>query len=318
MLSMLFLIAGFVFLIKGGIFLVDGSASLARKFRISDLVIGLTVVSFGTSSPELLINIIASLKGSSDIAIGNIVGSNIVNILLILGIASLIYPLKITQNTVSKEIPLSLLAALLVFVLANDRFIDQHEFSQITRIDGIVLISFFIIFIFYTFSIAKENNVFQEFEHKQYSISKSVILIVIGLVALVGGGELVVNNALKLAAKFNLSEGLVGLTIIAIGTSLPELVTSVVAVLKKNADIAVGNILGSNIFNVFFILGISSAIKPLDFDVRNNIDVGIAMIASLLLFVFMFTGRKKCVDRWEGAVFLILYIAYIIFLINRG
>lgn len=297
---------------------MEGASSLARKLKVSDLVIGLTVVSFGTSAPELLVSVIASLKGSSQVVIGNILGSNIANILLILGVSAFIYPLKVTKNTVFKEIPLCLLSSVLVLLLANDRFIDKLEISQITRIDGIVLILFFIIFIYYTFGIARDLNEAQENIVKQFGFLKSIVLITAGLSALVWGGKLVVDNALKIADMLNISEGFVGLTIVAVGTSLPELFTSVIAALKKNADIAVGNVIGSNIFNVFFILGISAVIKPLPFVANNHTDAMVAIFASLLLFIFMFTGKWKRIDRWEGVVFMMAYVSYILFLLNRG
>lgn len=313
------LIIGFILLIKGADFLVEGASSIAGRLKVSDLVIGLTVVAFGTSAPELFVNIIASMKGNTDIAIGNILGSNIVNILLILGVSSIIFPLAVGKGTVWKEIPFSLLAALLVGVLANDQLIDKGSLSVLSKIDGIVFISFFIIFIYYTFGIAKTVEGMEErLPAKQYGLVKSVFLVILGLIGLVLGGKWIVDGAVHLALSLGASQSLIGLTIVAVGTSLPELATSVVAAFKKNAEIAIGNVVGSNIFNIFFVLGISSIIKPLPFQPKANLDIGVTILASFLLFICMFTGRRRLLDRWEGVAFLILYICYVGLLIVRG
>ncbi|UCF82706.1 MAG: calcium/sodium antiporter [Desulfobacteraceae bacterium] len=306
-------------MIKGADFLVDGASSIARRLDVSDLVIGLTVVAFGTSTPELFVNIIASIKGNTDIAIGNVFGSNISNVLLILGVSAIIYPLSVTKGTVWKEIPLSLLAALLLGILANDHLIDKRDLSALTRIDGLVFLSFFIIFLYYSFSIAKRIEGMEDHvPAKQYGFAKSVLLVFSGLIGLSVGGKWIVDGAVHLATSFGMSESLVGLTIVAVGTSLPELATSAMAAHKRNVEIAVGNVVGSNIFNVFFVLGISSVVKPLPFQTKNNIDVGMVILASILLFLSMFTGRKRSLDRWEGIIFLALYAGYIVFLITQG
>lgn len=313
------LIFGFIFLVKGADLLVDGASSLARKTKISELAIGLTIVAFGTSCPELTVNIISALKGQTDIAVGNIIGSNIVNILLILGISSLIYPLAVSKGTVYKEIPMSFLAVLLLGILANDVFIDRQNFSALTRIDGLVLLAFFIIFLFYTFSIVQNVEGLEDFEHsKLMSVSKSLLFIFLGLIGLTLGGKWIVDGAVFLAEKLNVSTKFVGLTIVAIGTSLPELATSVVAALKKNPDIAVGNIVGSNIFNIFFILGITAIIRPVNIPVEINFDIAVLILSSLLLFFFMFTGEKRKLDRWEGLLLIFFYLGYIFYLIKRG
>jgi len=319
MLPYVLLIIGFALLIKGADFLVDGASSIARRLDVSDLVIGLTVVAFGTSTPELFVNIIASIKGNTDIAIGNVFGSNISNVLLILGVSAIIYPLSVTKGTVWKEIPLSLLAALLLGILANDHLIDKRDLSALTRIDGLVFLSFFIIFLYYSFSIAKRIEGMEDhLPAKQYGFAKSVLLVLSGLIGLSVGGKWIVDGAVHLATSFGMSESLVGLTIVAVGTSLPELATSAMAAHKRNVEIAVGNVVGSNIFNVFFVLGISSVVKPLPFQTKNNIDVGMVILASILLFLSMFTGRKRSLDRWEGIIFLALYAGYIVFLITQG
>ncbi|MFC1822832.1 calcium/sodium antiporter [Thermodesulfobacteriota bacterium] len=312
-------ILGFVFLIKGAGFLVDGASSIARRLKVSGLVIGLTVVAFGTSTPELFVNLIASVQGNTEIAIGNVLGSNISNIFLILGISSLIYPLSVTKGTVWKEIPLSLLAAILLGILANDRWIDGTNDSALTRTDGLVFLSFFIIFLYYSFSIAKNIEGMEEHvPAKQYGMGRSLLFIVLGLVGLSLGGKWIVDGAVHMAKSFGMSESLVGLTIVAVGTSLPELATSAVAAHKKNVEIAVGNVVGSNIFNIFFVLGISSTVKPLSFQIKNNLDIGVVILANLFLFFSMFTGKKRSLDRWEGAVFVLLYAGYITYLVIQG
>jgi cation:H+ antiporter len=313
------MIAGFVLLIKGASFLVDGASSIARKFNVSDLVIGLTVVAFGTSTPELFVNIVASLKGFTDIAIGNILGSNIANILLILGVSSIVYPLSVAKGTVWKEIPFSLLAALVLGFVANDQLIDKAGLSAITRIDGFVFLSFFTIFIYYSFSIAKEiEGMDSHVPLESHGISKSTGLVVLGLVSLGLGGKWIVDGAVKLALNLGMSQSLIGLTIVAVGTSLPELATSAMAAYKRNVEIAVGNVVGSNIFNIFFVLGVSSIINPLPFKMKGNVDITIVLLASILLFGFMFTGKRRSLDRWEGILFLIIYASYLIFLVVQG
>ncbi|MFZ2146545.1 MAG: calcium/sodium antiporter [Sedimentisphaerales bacterium] len=307
---------GFVLVIKGADLLVDGACALARKLSVSDLMIGLTVVAFGTSLPELAVNVFAGLKGSTGIAIGNILGSNIANILLILGISGIIYPLTVTKGTVWKEIPLSLLAAVLLGILANDRFIDNADISALTRTDGLILLSFFVIFIYYTLGTAKRIEGSESlFPVKKRSIKKISIMIAAGLLVLILGGKFVVDGAVELATAFGISQSTIGLTIVAVGTSLPELATSAMAAYKKNPEIAVGNIVGSNIFNIFFILGISPLIRPLPFGSQSNVDIGVLILASVLLFLFMFTGKKRKLDRWEAGLFLAIYTAYICFII---
>lgn len=322
MLLYVLLIIGFLLLVTGANFLVDSASSIARKLRVSDLAIGLTVVAFGTSTPELIVNVFASIRGTSDIVIGNILGSNIANVLLILGISAIIYPLAITKDTVWKEIPLSLLAAIILIILANDKLIDGDNFAALTKIDGLVLLIFFVIFMQYVFGAAKKkhNKTIEDpvVKVKQCGLVKSLLFVGLGLVALNLGGKWVIEGAVKLAESARVSQSLIGLTVVAVGTSLPELATSTVAAYRKNTDIAVGNIVGSNIFNIFFILGISSLIKPIPLINSSNVDMGMVIFASTLLFVCMFTGGKKhFLERWEGIVFVTLYAAYITFLIIR-
>lgn len=312
---------GFLLLIKGADVLVDGASSLAKRFSIPPLVIGLTIVAFGTSAPEFIVNILASINGNTDIAIGNILGSNIANILLILGISAVIYPLQVKKGTVWKEIPFAFLAVIVLALMANDIFIDNGSFSALTRIDGLILISFFIIFLYYIFSISKAKStdvVDTTPHHYAYSLSRSFLMIGGGLVGLVVGGKLIVNGAVVFATDLGVSQALIGLTIVAVGTSLPELATSVVAAYKKDVDIAVGNVVGSNIFNVFWILGTSAIIRPLPFSPMLVGDVFVTVIATLLLFIFLFVGKRHILERWQGGCFIILYVGYIVYLISRG
>ncbi|MBU0578322.1 calcium/sodium antiporter [Patescibacteria group bacterium] len=319
MLTYILFILGFVFLIKGADLLVDGSSAIAKRLGVSNLVIGLTVVSFGTSAPELLVNVIASLQGASDIGIGNILGSNIANIFLILGVSALIYPLLIKRNTTWKEIPLNLLAAVVLFVMANDMLLDKMPNSILTRTDGFILIMFFVIFIYYTYGLAKsEKNGMGQYNHKPWA--KAILMTIVGVIGLAFGGKWVVDGAVEIASMFGLSEVLIGLTIVAVGTSLPELATSAVAAYKRNTDIAVGNIVGSNIFNIFWVLGLSAMIKPMHFAPMINTDILVFVVATILLFFFSFTGKKRkhCIQRYEGGIFLACYVAYIVFLVMRG
>ena len=319
MLVYILFAAGFFVLIKGADILVEGSSSLARRFNVSDLVIGLTVVAFGTSTPELFVNIIASINGNTDLAIGNVLGSNISNIFLILGVSSLIFPLKVTSGTVWKEIPFSLLAILALGIMVNGSLINNESQNVLTRSDGLLLLLFFSIFIYYSCSIASDvDGMAEHVPSAGHSLLKSSIMVILGFVCLTAGGIWIRNGAVKIASSFGLSESLIGLTIVAIGTSLPELATSAAAAYKKKADIAVGNIVGSNIFNILFVLGISSVIKPISFSASSNIDIGVVILASLMLFLSMFTFKKHSLDRREGAVFIVFYLLYVAFRVHTG
>ena len=316
MLTYILFVVGFVLLISGANLLVEGAASIAKKLSISSIVIGLTVVSFGTSAPEFIVSIFASIQGNTAIAIGNILGSNIVNILLILGVSAIIFPLATKENTVWKEIPLSLLAAILLGVMVNDTLIDGGTFSGITRIDGIVFLAFFIIFLYYTFGISKVSGENTDLEIKEMSYMKSSFYVAGGLLGLVFGGKWIVDGAIKIAEGFNVSQSLIGLTVVAIGTSLPELATSAVAAYKKQSDIAIGNVVGSNIFNIFWILGFSSIINPLPFSKDSDIDIIMTILSSLILFLIMFIGKKHTVERWQGVIMIMIYIGYVAYLVG--
>jgi len=315
----LLFILGFVVLITGANMLIDGSASIARKLSISNIAIGLTVVAFGTSAPEFIVSFFATLKGNTDLAIGNILGSNIANILLVLGISAIIYPIAVQRNTVLKEIPFSLLAVLLLGVTANDILFDREATSVISRIDGLVFLLFLVIFITYTFGISKlKENGEDANEVKNYGYFKSAAFILIGLVFLVLGGKWIVDGAVKIAELFNISQSLIGLTVIAVGTSLPELATSVVAAFKKQTDIAIGNIVGSNVLNILWILGFNAVIRPLPLNPASNIDILMTIFASLILFISMYISKKHVIERWQGIVMVVFYLSYVGFLvINR-
>lgn len=312
----LMILAGFALLIKGADLLIEGASALARRFNVTDVVIGLTVVAFGTSTPELAVNLLASVQKTTDIAIGNVVGSNIANILLILGISSLIRPLAVTSETVWREIPMCLLATVFLALLANDRWIDGGTVDVLSRIDGLALLCFFTIFIYYTLAGAFKIKGLDAFAPKPIvHLWRALLYIGLGLTGLFGGGQMIVNGAVIISRHLGISEAVIGLTVVALGTSLPELATSAIAAQKGNADIAVGNVVGSNIFNILLILGISAVFQPLPFRVGSNVDIGTALVATLLLFIFMFSGRRHMVDRWEGSLCIILYISYMGFLL---
>ncbi len=321
MLTYILFIPGFFLLIMGADYLVDGASAIAKRFNISDFIVGLTIVSIGTSMPELFVNITASAQGNSEIAIGNILGSNIANILLILGVSALVRPLPVRNNTILSEIPFSLAAAILVGFLANAMLFEDGGINMITRYDGMILLFFFGLFMAYIFKLSKNNDeplLDQEEGIKEFPLIKSIIFVVGGIVALFLGGKWVVDGAIEIARIFGMSETFIGLTVIAIGTSLPELVTSVRAAMRGNTDIAVGNVVGSNIFNILWIIGISALIRPLPFSIASNYDILVVIGSSTLLLFFMSTGKKNIIDRWEGMVFLGCYIAYTIYLIMRG
>lgn len=319
MLVYILFVVGFIFLIKGADLLVEGASSIGKKFNVSSIVIGLTIVSFGTSLPELLVNLIASYKDTPDIGVGNVLGSNIANILLILGISALINPLPITKNTYFIEVPFSLTATLLVGFLANASLFGKSNDYVISQYDGVILLFFFVLFMGYVYIVSKQKkSEFSTEEFKEMAMGKSVGLIALGMVGLFFGGQWVVDGAIELARGFGMSEAFIGLTIIAVGTSLPELVTSAVAAFKKDTDIAVGNVVGSNIFNLLWILGLSAAIKPIPYDVISNSDVFMIIASSTALILAVVVGKRPIISRWEGFFFLIAYFWYITFLIERG
>ena len=315
LLDILMLLGGFVALVFGADKLVEAASTLASRMGVPSIVIGLTIVAFGTSAPELVVNVFAATEGSSGLVLGNVLGSNIFNVLAILGISALIYPLRVKTSTTWIEIPLSLLAAISVVVVASDVILDGQPSDLLSRSEGIMLLLFFLIFLGYNLGAAKSGAADETVETKNYSTLKAVVFIILGLAGLVIGGRLIVLSAVSIAESIGLSERIIGLTVVSIGTSLPELATSIIAVRKKNVDIAIGNVVGSNIFNVFLILGVSGTIAPLAVSPASFFDIGVNILAGLLLFVFVFTGKGRQVERWEGGLFLSLYLAYLIYLI---
>ncbi|MBN1125992.1 MAG: calcium/sodium antiporter [Sedimentisphaerales bacterium] len=319
MTAVLWLILGFVLLVKGADWLVSGASALARRLGVSDFVIGLTVVAFGTSTPELFVNILAAFRDSSGIAIGNIVGSNIFNIYVVLGLSTLIYPLAVSRGTVWKEIPMSLLTALLLFVLLGDMVLFGSEKTILGRADSAILLTGFGGFLLYTILVAsKVPGLEDQTPHPGYGMVRAILNCGIGLTALVLGGRWVVFSATEIAETLGISDAIIGLTVVAVGTSLPELVTSLVAAWKKNAEIAVGNVVGSNIFNILLILGTTGLIRPLTLQDAALPDQGVMILGQLLLFLFMFTGKRRKLDRWEGAIFVLIYVGFLLYQVKKA
>ncbi|WP_010531359.1 calcium/sodium antiporter [Lentibacillus jeotgali] len=314
------LIIGFVLLIKGADYFVDGASQIARALHVSPLLIGLTIVAFGTSSPEATVSIVASLEESAGVSIGNVIGSNIFNITLVVGLTAILNPLTVKRETIRKQIPFTLVASVAFLVMISDMRLQSMSENLITRSDGIILLLFFAIFLYYLFGVArtsKEEKVSEESTGtKPNSWTKNIILTVGGLAAIIFGGELVVSNAKEIAMSFGMSETMVGLTIVAVGTSLPELITSVTAAVKKESEIAVGNIVGSNVFNILLVLGTSSIISPLSVDGQVFADALLMILLTGILLIFSRTSYQ--IGKTEGIVLVIAYAAYMIYVILRN
>lgn len=303
-LNILFLILGFVFLAKGADFFVDGASSIAKRFKIPQLVIGLTIVAMGTSMPEAAVSIKAAISGNADISIGNVVGSNILNILIILGISSVIFPLLVKKSTLKVDIPIVIGATAVLFLLGLNR--------KVYFWGGLIMLLGFGIYLTYLFIGAKKNKDDDETEIKDMPIWKSIIFVILGVALIIFGSEFAVETATNLAKMAGWSDAFIGLTIVALGTSLPELFTSVMAAIKKNPDIAIGNVVGSNIFNILFILGITSLIIPINFATNFLIDTAISFACAVLLLVLSLKGGK--LRRWGGAIMLLSYGGYFAYL----
>lgn len=314
-LSITLLIFGFALLIKGADYFVLGSSAFARKFKVSELTIGLTIVALGTSAPELIVNVVSSLKGLNDVTFGNIIGSNLFNLLFILGITAIIFPVKISHSTIFKEIPYSIIAAVVLLILANDHLFTDKRPNEVGFVDALILIFFFSLFLVYIFKNMKNDDQQVSVNFKPLQNWKITLFMLGGLAGLIFGGRLAVNNAVAIANAFGISERIIGLTIIAAGTSLPELATSAVAAYRKNSDIAIGNVVGSNIFNIFFILAVSAFIHPLPYTLSFNFDTTVLIGGTILLLFFAYSGKKATIDRWEGIVFVGSYIIYTLYLI---
>lgn len=321
MLDILLIILGFALLVKGADFLVDGASSIAKRFHIPEIIIGLTIVSIGTSMPELVVSITSALEGHSDIAVGNVVGSNIANMFLILGLCSVIKPLKFQRETRLIENPLVLIITILLFVVCNNGGMESAHL--ITRTEGIIFVSIFVAYIIYNIVMAKkgedfdkvdsENN--EETEIKEMNMVKAVIFVILGIVGLKYGGDLVVNSCVAIAKSFGITEELISLTIVAVSTSLPELVTSITATRKGETDLAIGNIIGSNIFNIILILGVSAILCPINYAVSYNKYVIVLIIGTIMLCLYPFVGTKDKMTRSNGIPFVFIYLMYMISLV---
>ncbi len=315
LIQILLIFLGLALLVLGADWLVKGASALAKRYNVSDLAIGLTIVAFGTSAPELVVNTFASYQNHQDIVFGNVIGSNNFNLFIILGLTGLLSPLIVQSSTVWKEIPISFLAIILLYLFANPFF--STGAASLSRIEGFVLLLMFGLFFIYVYKQLKTDLAEPELVQNKLSSFKIVGLVILGLAGLVIGGRFVVINAIELATTLGMSEKIIGLTIVAAGTSLPELATSVVAVLKKNNDIAVGNVIGSNIFNIFFILAASSLINPIKYDTAFNTEIYLLAAGTIFLFIAMFTGQRKKLDRWEALILLVVYLAYMVYLIKK-
>lgn len=313
-IPILLVVAGFVSLIFGANWLVDGASALSKKYKVSDLVIGLTIVAFGTSAPELVVNSIASVKGYSDIVLGNLVGSNNFNLFIILGLSGLILPIKVQSTTAWKEIPISLFVSILLLFLLNDFVFTGTTYSS--RLDSLIMLVLFFLFLYYIFNQMKNDPQTVTTENHKSAL-KIWGLIIVGFGGLILGGQLVVVNSVEIANALGVSEKIIGLTIVAAGTSLPELVTSIVAATKKNSDIAIGNVIGSNVFNILLILSISSIIRPIEYNPKFNLDLLILIGGTIFLFTSMLTGQRKKLDRWEAGVLFGFYIIYTTYLVMK-
>lgn len=318
-LNILLLLGGLALILIGANTLTDGASSVAKKWGVSDLVIGLTIVAFGTSAPELVISSLSAINGSAELAIGNVVGSNIFNILMIIGCVALVMPIKVEKSILNNEIPLVILSALAMLFCANDIILNGSTTNLISRADGLILLLFFAIFMHYTFSIATKGDSNDSTEKvKTMSGLKATLYILGGLAGLIFGGQFFVDGASGIAISMGVSESIVGLTIVAAGTSLPELATSLTAAFKKNSGIAIGNVIGSNIFNSFFILGCASTIAPLPMGGITNFDMFTMVGASVLFFIVGWLFKKRTITRIEGALMVACYIAYTTFLVIQA
>lgn len=323
LLNVLFLIIGIALILGGANYLTDGASAVAKNWGISDLVIGLTIVAFGTSAPELVISVMSAMKGSGGLAIGNVVGSNIFNILVIVGCVALVSPIKVQKSYMTNEIPLVILSSLVLLICANGVLLDGEAVNTVGRVDGLLMLLFFAIFMRYTLSIASNTADVTSSgepadEVKPMKMWLATVCVIGGLGALVWGGDLFVKGASGIARGLNVSESVIGLTIVAAGTSLPDLAASVAAALKHKPGLAVGNIVGSNIFNIFFVLGVSSTVHPLQLGGITNVDFLVLTAASILFWIFGWLFKHRTITRIEGAVLVACFIAYTIYLVANA
>ena len=315
MISYLILISGIALVLFGADRLTEGASSLAKRFKVSDMVIGLTVVAFGTSMPEFVVSLRSSINGSGGIAIGNVVGSNIFNSLVIVGCTATVFPIVIQRRTLSRDIPFSLLASVVLLVMCSTTLLDGSNTEVLSRSNGIILLCFFAIFLAYTFASGSQTSAEPATKVEERSLAKCLLFIFIGLAGLIIGGKLFVDSATHIALSWGASEAVVGLTIVAAGTSLPELATSVMAAYKRNAAMAIGNVLGSNVFNVFFILGTSAAVNPLTMGGITHTDLGVMAVSAMFIWIVSVGDYK--IRRWEGVLMALGYLAYTAFLVSQ-
>lgn len=319
-MTYLLLIVGFLLLIFGANYFVGSASNIAGFLRISPLLIGLTIVAFGTSSPEATVSILAAIEGSADVAVGNVIGSNIFNITFVVGLTAIVYPLKVENTTIRKEIPFTLMASLALFIFISDISLDSSAANAVSRSDGMMLLLLFAVFLYYLFEVARKSR--NETRNETLTVpspsrwAKEIVVTVLSLTAIILGGNLVVNSSTDIALSLGMSETLVGLTIVAVGTSLPELVTSMAAAIKKESEIALGNIVGSNIFNILFVLGTSAAIAPLPINPKIFIDIAIMILLTILLLIFSRSNYR--VGKFEGTALASAYVIYIIYIIIRN
>lgn len=311
------LIAGLVMILLGANWLVNGSSSIAKRFGISEFVIGLTIVGIGTSSPEMVVSFLSSLQGKADMAIGNIVGSNIFNTLLILGITAVISPLTITKSNLKRDIPLNIIVTVILVLLGMNFTIFGVGKNQLCRIDGVILLGIFILYLWSSFKSESSDEENSEEGIKEYSILMSAVMVAAGLASLIFGGKLFVNSATELAKMFGVSDKFIAITVMAAGTSMPELATCVVAALKGRGQLALGNVLGSNIANILLILGGSALICPLSFNGMTYVDIGMVLLCAAFIFASAFLFKKRQVDRYEGAILVLTEVGYMWYLISN-
>lgn len=313
-MTYILLIIGFILLIKGADYFVEGSSNLAKALKIPTLIIGLTVVAFGTSAPETVVSIVASTKGSNEIALSNIIGSNIFNLLAVLGISAIVKGLKASRQIITKDFLFSILATLMLIAMMFDKFLSGDKLNIITRGEGLVLLSILVLYVYsLILTASKEKKLIKE-KHKL--TPKDILMLVLGLLAVILGGELVVKTSQQIALNLGISETLVGLTIVSIGTSLPELVTSIVAAKKGETDIALGNVIGSNIFNILFVLGISSTLSPILVNSQSLIDVLILLGITIICYIFTIYNQR--IGRTKGIIMTLTYLIFMIYIIMRA
>lgn len=315
-MEILLLILGLGLILAGANFLTDGSAALAQRFRVPEFIIGLTVIAIGTSTPELVVSVLSAIARNSDVAIGNVVGSNLFNVFVILGICALIRPLTLTASNIRRDIPFGLVASVLLFLVTSDRLLHLGE-DRIGRADGVAMLVLYIALMWYTIRATGRAEAATDASAKpRKALWLVIVMIVGGLAGLVWGGEMFLHNATQIARKMGISESVIAITLVAGGTSLPELASSLVSIAKGKAEMALGNVIGSNVANILLILGLSATIHPLTLGGITHLDIGMVVLSSLLLFLTAFTFRHRKLDRWEGAIFLAIYIAYIWYLIK--